>query len=251
MNRIRKGEGALQDWAVYQRSVAEFFESLGMEALVDHRVRGVRTTHDIDVLVRATYVGFDITWVVECKAWRSRVPKEKVLALRQIVDDVGADRGFLLAESGYQSGALEAALVSNVTLTSVADLTERLSYDLAMTKLVKLEPRADEAKRRYWNLSKQTRIAAHLRPDVGVPGYSSTKVLAGVDQLLREVRLHGFPLVYSPFAAALTPSSHCYKPLGGPDDVVIDDPEALFALLDGQLCEVEARLEAAEKIAQT
>jgi hypothetical protein len=187
----------------YQQDVSRFFGDLGMEALVDQTVRGVRTSHDVDVLVRGSYVGFDITWVVECKAWQSRIPKEKVLALRQIVDDVGADRGFIMAESGHQSGALEAALVSIVTLTSIADLTERLRYDLAMTKLAKLEHRADEARERYWALGKYVRIDAGLRPEVGEAGYSGNHVIAGVDQVLREVRLRGFPVIYDPVTATL------------------------------------------------
>jgi hypothetical protein len=37
-----------------------------------------------------------------------------VLALRQIVTDVGADRGILLSEKGFQSGAVEAATLTNV-----------------------------------------------------------------------------------------------------------------------------------------
>ena len=86
-----------------------------------------------------------------------------------------------MAESGHQSGALEAALVSNVTLTSIADLTERLRYDLAMTKLAKLEHRADEARERYWALGKYVRIDAGLRPEVGEAGYSGNHVIAGVD----------------------------------------------------------------------
>ncbi|ERB49645.1 hypothetical protein N806_00385 [Rhodococcus sp. P27] len=187
---------ATPEWMNYQLEVSRFFGDLGMKAQVDQTVRGVRTSHDIDVLVRGSYAGFDITWVVECKAWRSRIPKEKVLALRQIVDDVGADRGFIMAESGYQSGALEAALVSNVTLTSIADLIERLRYDLATTKLAKLEHRVDEARERYWTLGKSVRIDAGLRPEVGAGGYSGDQVIAGVDVVLREVRLRGFPVIY-------------------------------------------------------
>jgi hypothetical protein len=64
-----------------------------------------------------------MTWLVECKAWSSAVPKEKVFALRTIVEDTGADRGFVMAEKGYQSGALEAARLTNVMLTSRADLS--------------------------------------------------------------------------------------------------------------------------------
>ncbi|SHT45237.1 Restriction endonuclease [Mycobacteroides abscessus subsp. abscessus] len=231
------------EWMKYQQDVSRFFGELGMEALVDQTVRGVRTSHGIDVLVRGSYVGFDITWVVECKAWRSRIPKEKVLALRQIVDDIGADRGFIMAESGYQSGALEAALVSNVTLTSIGDLTERLRYDLAMTKLAKLEHRADEAREQYWALGKYVRIEAGLRPDVGEAGYSGTRVISGVEQVLREVRLRGFPVIYNPEMATFASYGGPYSSNLDRQAATFDNPEELFSFLDGELSELEAKLE--------
>ena len=88
------------NWKDYQEEAARFFRALGLEAQTDVTVRGVRTTHDIDVLVKSHHAGFDVTWIVECKQWNTRVSKLHVLALREIVSDVGADRGILLAESG-------------------------------------------------------------------------------------------------------------------------------------------------------
>lgn len=71
-------------------------------------------------------------WIIECKAWKNNIPKEKVTALSAIVQDVGADRGFLLSEVGFQSGAIRAARSSNITLTSLEDLSfsaEKFSID--------------------------------------------------------------------------------------------------------------------------
>lgn len=42
--------------------------------------------------------------VVENKLWGSPISKEKVLTLQQIANNVGADRSFLLSESGFQAG---------------------------------------------------------------------------------------------------------------------------------------------------
>ena len=54
-------------------------------------------------------MGFEVTWIVECKYWQTPVNKLHVLALREIVTDTGADRGILLSESGFQVDAKEAA----------------------------------------------------------------------------------------------------------------------------------------------
>ncbi len=78
------------DWNEYQEEAAEFFRALGLEASTNVSLKGVRTSHDIDVLVKSRHAGFEVTWLVECKHWNSRVSKLHVLALREIVADTGA-----------------------------------------------------------------------------------------------------------------------------------------------------------------
>ena len=68
-------------WKEYQEEATSFFRSLGLDASTDVTVDGVRTTHDIDVLVKSHHVGFEITWVVECKHWKTRVSKLHVLGV--------------------------------------------------------------------------------------------------------------------------------------------------------------------------
>lgn len=72
-------------WRDYQEEAAEFFRSLGLDASTNVSVDGVRTTHDVDVLVRSHHAGFDVLWLVECKLWKTPVSKLHVLALREIV----------------------------------------------------------------------------------------------------------------------------------------------------------------------
>jgi hypothetical protein len=110
-------------WRQYQEKAAAFFRALGLEAETDVTINGVRATHDVDVLVRSHHAGFDITWIVECKHWSTPVSKVHVLALREIVNDSGRDRRIPLAENGFQSGAIEAAALTNVQVTSLAELT--------------------------------------------------------------------------------------------------------------------------------
>lgn len=109
------------DWRVYQEATAEVFRRLGCNALVDYRAKGVRATHDIDVYATFLRSGILCTWVIECKLWKTRVPKEKVLALKSIIDDLGADRGIMVSEVGFQPGAQDAARGSNITLVTSLD----------------------------------------------------------------------------------------------------------------------------------
>jgi len=144
------------NWKEYQEEAAGFFRKLGLNAIEEAHVEGVRGKHDIDVLVEGNYHGIDFKWVVECKAWKSNIPKEKAMALLSIVQDIGADRGFLLSETGFQSGAIRAVTGSNITLTSLADLREVVKEDLVEASIMKLSWRADRAMEKLKRLHKAT-----------------------------------------------------------------------------------------------
>ncbi|CAH6918965.1 Restriction endonuclease [Vibrio chagasii] len=167
------------NWKDYQEEAAEFFRSMGLEAKTDQRVNGVRTHHDIDVLVTSHHAGFDVTWVVECKHWKKPISKLHVLALREIVSEVGADRGILLSESGYQSGAIEAAKLTNVQVTSLAELNVSASSDILSMRVRELYDRKDVCKERYWDIPKSVRQEHGLRPELGdsAMAYSGNRVL--------------------------------------------------------------------------
>lgn len=129
-----------RSWQEYQEAVAEAFRQLGYTAETDQRVDGVRGSHDVDVLVTHQRHGIAITWIVECKLWNSRVNKLHVITLQGIVTDVGADRGLLFSESGFQSGGEEMADVSNVTLvTSLTDFVATAHADAATRTLPLIE----------------------------------------------------------------------------------------------------------------
>jgi len=113
----------MPSWRDYQEEAAEFFRDLGHDATTDERITGARGTHRVDVAVRTKHA-IPQLWIVECKRWQRPVNKEHVLALSEIVKDVGAHSGIMLSESGFQAGAILVARFSNVTLTSLSTLRE-------------------------------------------------------------------------------------------------------------------------------
>ena len=179
-------------WKEYQEEAASFFRSLGLDASTDVSVTGVRTKHDVDVLVKSRHLGFEITWLVECKHWKSRVSKLHVLALREIVTDVGADRGILLSEIGFQSGAIEAANLTNVKATSLAEIGDSAKNDIFSMRLRELYDRIEVCNDRYWDIPKDHRIEHGLRPEVGQNRYSG----AGKIELCRDLLSQAFRGLY-------------------------------------------------------
>ena len=172
------------DWSDYQEEAASLFRSMGLDASTNVIIHGVRTKHDVDVLVKSHHAGFDVTWLVECKYWKSPVSKLHVLALREIVADTGADRGILLCEAGFQSGAVEAANLTNVQVTSLENLRSTAGADISAMRLRELYDRVETCRAQYWDIPKQKRIEKGLRHEVGEWGYSGAQSLEVCGELI-------------------------------------------------------------------
>lgn len=228
-------------WKEYQEEVASFFRSLGLDASTDVTVEGVRTTHDIDVLVKSHHVGFEITWLVECKHWKTRVSKLHVLALREIVADVGADRGILLSETGFQSGAIEAANLTNIQVTSLAEVSATARSDIYAMRLRELYDRIEDCSNRYWDIPKDHRIEHGLRPDVGEWAYSGARIIELCRDLLSRAFRGLYPVKSRELAALVTPGLPEY----------FNSPEEVVAAVEPTVVELEKKLDAYEASRQS
>jgi restriction system protein len=181
------------DWNDYQEETAALFRSMGLDAATNVTIEGVRTKHDVDVVVKSHHAGFDVTWLVECKHWKSPVSKLHVLALREIVADTGTDRGILLCEAGFQSGAVEAANLTNVLVTSLENVRLTAGGDIVSMRLRELYDRVEHCRQEYWDMSKQERIEKGLRAEVGEWGYSGARSIEICVELLTRAFRGSYP----------------------------------------------------------
>ena len=129
----------------------------------------------MDVSIAFSRFGLHQHWIVECKFWQRAVPKERVLALKSIVEDVGADRGILVSESGHQSGALAAARHTNITLSSLDGLRVAARAELLSLGLLEIQRRATRMKEYIFSL---------WRTENPKPDYSRSKIKPGIDGAL-------------------------------------------------------------------
>lgn len=223
-------------WREYQEEAAAFFRSLGLDASTDVEVRGVRTVHAVDVVVRSHHAGFDVLWLVECKLWKTPISKLHVLALREIVSDTGADRGILLSESGFQSGALEAANLTNVRLTSLAGMQMSASGDFIAMKLRDLFDRNERCRERYWSLPKGLREEQGLKPQAW--GYAATWVI----DYAADVLVRAFRGDYPFECEAVLPVLDLEVPRR------FESPAAISPVLEPRLTTIEEKLALCEQI---
>lgn len=150
-------------WYTFQEKIKNHFSDLGVIAETNVTIKGVRTSHDVDILVTSKYLGQNIKWIVEAKHWNNNIPKLHVLALKNIVDETGADKGFIISQKGFQSGAIEAAYNTNITLltfeqfiSSTNDIIEDKILDTYIERFICSQTR-------YWSHSKEVRIKYGLR----------------------------------------------------------------------------------------
>ena len=125
------------NWRDYQEAVAKVFRNLGYSAEVGKTVTGARGTHDIDVFVTFEKFGHECSWIIECKLTARPVEKSDVLILHGIVQDIGADRGLIFCETGFQSGAQTAAQNTNVLLqASLEDFRQTAHLHMSSIPLI-------------------------------------------------------------------------------------------------------------------
>lgn len=146
-------------WDEYQEEVAAFFRSVGLDAQTNVRLRGARTSHNIDVVVKWRAVGLDITWLIECKHWNKRVDQGHVSTFINNVSDLGVDRGIILCEKGFQSGAIDVTRKTNVWAMTLKNLREKAASEIVVLQLREVYDRLEFCRTHLWKVERQEAIA--------------------------------------------------------------------------------------------
>ena len=125
-------------WEELQDYVALLLNQAGYHATSPCTIDTVRGQVEVDVLVEAPDALVKKI-ICECKFWKTPVPKEKVHAFRTVVHDSGAALGLLISRVGFQSGAIEAARLSNVQLLTWEEFTDLIADKWIIAELKHLK----------------------------------------------------------------------------------------------------------------
>ena len=102
-------------WKDLQDKVCRYLNECGYHAVSPKRIDTVRGVVEVDVFA-TTDDELLRQFICECKFWDKRVPQEKIHAFRTVVQDSGSMLGIFISKMGYQKGARNAAICSNVLL---------------------------------------------------------------------------------------------------------------------------------------
>jgi hypothetical protein len=119
-------------WQDLQRETARILEECGFTVEIEKKIQTVRGVVEIDVYAEEEVKGRKYTILVECKHWKSRVPQSVIHGFRTVVSDIGANVGYIVSLTGFQSGSFSASEMTNVELTDwneFQDAFEESWYD--------------------------------------------------------------------------------------------------------------------------
>lgn len=101
-----------KDWVNLQNKVAYILSSCGYVVETPKKIQSVRGNVEVDVYAKDS----DMLIICECKYWESRVPQNIIFSFRAVIEDIGANKGIIIAKKGFQSGAYRSTKNTNIEL---------------------------------------------------------------------------------------------------------------------------------------
>jgi len=105
-------------WKALQNEAAKILEECGFTVEVEKKVTTARGKTELDVYAEEIIKGRKYSIVCECKHWNSNIPQSIVHCFRSIINDIGANVGYIIALEGFQSGSFKAANYTNIELAT-------------------------------------------------------------------------------------------------------------------------------------
>ena len=101
-----------KDWLDLQNKVAYILSSCDYIVETPKKIKTIRGMVEIDVYAKSS----DSLICCECKNWIRNVSQDTVFSFRTIVNDIGANKGIIIAKRGFQSGSYKACQNTNIIL---------------------------------------------------------------------------------------------------------------------------------------
>lgn len=104
-----------QNWQNLQKSVCRLFLEIGLNAEIGKVFKTPRGRVEIDVFAVDENSVDKIQYIVECKNWNRMIPQKEVHSFTTVINEIGANIGFLISQKGLQQGAKSYAQNTNIT----------------------------------------------------------------------------------------------------------------------------------------
>jgi hypothetical protein len=113
-------------WKKFENLVADIQKSISPDSRIttNERIIGKRTGHrrEVDIVIRQPIGQFELLIVMDCKDYHRPVDVKDVEAFLGLVEDVGANKGAIVAAAGFTQTAKRRAQDSGIELFRLVDV---------------------------------------------------------------------------------------------------------------------------------
>jgi restriction system protein len=103
-------------WQDLQNQVAKILSECGFDVEVEKKIATARGEVELDAYAEELIKGRKYSIAVECKYWSNNIPQHVIHSFRAVLADLGINAGYIVARTGFQSGAFSAADLTNIDL---------------------------------------------------------------------------------------------------------------------------------------
>jgi hypothetical protein len=111
-------------WKELQNLSAAVLIDCDFNVEIEKTIQTVRGSAEIDVYAEKE-TSFAAKVLCECKYWESDVPQGVVHGFRTVINDSGANYGYIISKRGFQKGAFEAAEKTSIEILTWDEFLER------------------------------------------------------------------------------------------------------------------------------
>lgn len=111
-------------WQDLQNKTAEILKQCKFLVEVGKSIKSIRSTIEIDVYSEEIIDNRKYTIICECKYWKTNIPQLYVHALRTVVNDIGANKAYIITTSDFQKGAIDSIENTNIEIITWEEFQE-------------------------------------------------------------------------------------------------------------------------------
>lgn len=115
----------ISNWKTLQFSVCRLLNEVGLSAQEGVVLQTPRGSVEVDVFAVDERSVDNIRYIVECKCWSSAIPQQVVHSFSTVMQETGANIGFIVSKRGLQSGAERYTTNTNILGITFVDLQRR------------------------------------------------------------------------------------------------------------------------------
>lgn len=112
-------------WQDLQIGVNRIFLDVGLLSEVEKDLPTPRGSVNVDVFAIDERSLDKISYIVECKNWGKSIPQSVVHSFTTVMQETGANVGFIISKHGLQSGAKEYTTNTNITGLTYLEFQQR------------------------------------------------------------------------------------------------------------------------------